>query len=275
MKLRKCLSVVAITLTVFAIGFFMMLEKSEGLLANNNIMIFIDGKYLAPKDVNGRVVDPIILEGTTYVPIRAISEAFGKEVTWDGRNYIINITTPYKSYQEVLDNFSPSDVHENLRFDNSDFFYTEVDLNSDGIAELLIYDRQRSMGSIFTKVGRNVKKINLPHGGASEYLLITPDNFFVFGTSGGPRSVNNYSVYFTIDNGELNIFAEQGSEYVGNSSVYYYIVNGERVESEVFEAATYGYLTNKYGPKPGYYRVDPAEFSESFLETLTWTRISD
>jgi len=276
MKLRKCLSIVAITFTVFALGFFMVLEKSGGLLANNNITIFIDGKYLAPRDVNGMIVNPIIIEGTTYVPIRAISEALNKEVTWDGISYTINITTPYKSYQEVIDNFLPSDLHDMHRLDNTDFHYTEVDLNGDGIDELLIYDRQKGLGQIYTKVGgRSIRKINIHYPGAGDRLCITPDNLFIFSSSGSTRAVGNYTEYFTIENGERNVFAEHRSEYVGNYSVPYFIVNGERVEYEVFEAATEGLLISKYGLKPGFILVDPWEIHEAFLDSLSWTRIGD
>ena len=48
------------------------------------IRILIDGVRLEPTDVHGNYVEPFIVDGTTYVPIRAIAQAFGKEVNWDG-----------------------------------------------------------------------------------------------------------------------------------------------------------------------------------------------
>lgn len=50
----------------------------------NNIRIFIDGNEIKTKDVNGRSEEPFIFNGTTYVPIRLVSEAFNKIVQWDG-----------------------------------------------------------------------------------------------------------------------------------------------------------------------------------------------
>jgi hypothetical protein len=50
----------------------------------SNIKIFIDGELADPKDVNGVTVEPFIVNGTTYLPVRAISEALGYEVNWDG-----------------------------------------------------------------------------------------------------------------------------------------------------------------------------------------------
>lgn len=48
------------------------------------ISIYINGTKLTPKDGNGKVVDPFTVDGTTYLPVRAIAEALGKDVKWDG-----------------------------------------------------------------------------------------------------------------------------------------------------------------------------------------------
>ena len=37
------------------------------------VKIILDGQTVTPKDVNGKVVDPFIVGGTTYLPIRAIA----------------------------------------------------------------------------------------------------------------------------------------------------------------------------------------------------------
>lgn len=67
--------------TVFADGFTKTAE-----LFYNNVKIFIDGAEIVPKDANGNVVEPFILNGTTYLPVRAVANAFGKDVEWDGVN---------------------------------------------------------------------------------------------------------------------------------------------------------------------------------------------
>ncbi len=50
----------------------------------NNIKVVIDGKRADLKDVNGNVVDPFIIDGTTYLPVRAVANALDKAVSWDG-----------------------------------------------------------------------------------------------------------------------------------------------------------------------------------------------
>ncbi len=56
------------------------------------ISIYINGTKLTPKDGNGKIVDPFTVDGTTYLPVRAISEALGKDVKWDGSTASVKIT---------------------------------------------------------------------------------------------------------------------------------------------------------------------------------------
>ena len=48
------------------------------------ITITLDGETIQPKDANGNPVEPAIYDGTTYLPVRAIADALGMEVAWDG-----------------------------------------------------------------------------------------------------------------------------------------------------------------------------------------------
>jgi len=56
-----------------------------------DIRIVVDGYTIAPKDANGKPVEPFIFEGTTYLPVRAVSEALGKSVEWDGHSNTVYI----------------------------------------------------------------------------------------------------------------------------------------------------------------------------------------
>ena len=50
----------------------------------NDIKIRLNGEIIVPKDGNGKPVEPFIIDGTTYLPLRAIASALGLNVDWDG-----------------------------------------------------------------------------------------------------------------------------------------------------------------------------------------------
>ena len=88
--------------------------------AYRNIKLVIDGVPVTPRDSNGNVVEPFIYNGTTYLPVRAVGEALGKEVSWDGNTntvyvgeapgqvtYLLDVCPPYEksSYFETPTTF--------------------------------------------------------------------------------------------------------------------------------------------------------------------------
>lgn len=56
-----------------------------------DIRLVVDGKEVTPRDANGKVVEPFAYQGTTYLPVRAVGEALGKTVRWDGENKIVHL----------------------------------------------------------------------------------------------------------------------------------------------------------------------------------------
>ena len=80
-----------------------------------DIKLVVDGVPITPKDAAGNVVEPFAFEGTTYLPVRAVGEALGKDVKWEGEtktvyvgeipgkiNYLVDVCPPYEtdSYSE-------------------------------------------------------------------------------------------------------------------------------------------------------------------------------
>ena len=76
--------------------------------AFRGIQIEIDRIPFIPKDVNGNIVEPFIVDGTTYLPIRAISEALNKEVLWDNESNAVRIFTKSEPVieAEVIETFT-------------------------------------------------------------------------------------------------------------------------------------------------------------------------
>lgn len=53
-------------------------------VAYDNIKVVVDGKEVQfGVDSTGKKIEPFIYNGTTYLPIRAVGEALGKQVQWD------------------------------------------------------------------------------------------------------------------------------------------------------------------------------------------------
>ncbi|MCL2496111.1 MAG: copper amine oxidase N-terminal domain-containing protein, partial [Clostridiales bacterium] len=78
-----CISALLLFLVFVSPGFAESAKKNIDVVYNN-IQLVINGKIVIPRDVNGTIVEPFIYEGTTYLPVRAVSEALGNAVEWDG-----------------------------------------------------------------------------------------------------------------------------------------------------------------------------------------------
>ena len=57
----------------------------------NNIRVVVDGVLITPRDGLGNVVEPFVVDGTTYLPVRAVAEALGRQVEWDGATQTVYI----------------------------------------------------------------------------------------------------------------------------------------------------------------------------------------
>ena len=64
-----------------------------------NIKIILNGINIEPKDVNGNIVGPFIIDGTTYLPVRAICKALGLEVNWNSETNTVELIE--EKYNEI------------------------------------------------------------------------------------------------------------------------------------------------------------------------------
>lgn len=79
-------------------------------VAMGGIQIYVDGNLKKPTDANGNVVEPMIYNGTTYLPVRAVTGMLtDKEVSWDGNKQIVYIGKKPESGGEsvALDTLEP------------------------------------------------------------------------------------------------------------------------------------------------------------------------
>lgn len=68
-----------------------LLSPALAALASKTIEVFtgvdiyLDDVKLDPRDANGNPVEVFVYNGTTYLPVRAVGEAVGKTVHWEGK----------------------------------------------------------------------------------------------------------------------------------------------------------------------------------------------
>lgn len=137
---------------------------SSGTLYNvitQGIKIVVDGQKINPKDANGNKVEPFIYNGTTYLPVRAIADALGKEVYWDGPNYTVylgemNGRLEYPSlYLKDAENIGSYISFLDQKTDNyGNMYNSSGKLFSDDHAEYLLNMKySRLKGTIFVEKG--------------------------------------------------------------------------------------------------------------------------
>ncbi|MBQ9921324.1 MAG: hypothetical protein IJO52_03990 [Clostridia bacterium] len=72
-------------------------------LLYDNIKITLDGEEIKPTDVNGNYIEPFIIEGTTYLPVRGIANSLGLGVDWEDETRTVKLTTPAKTITPSAD----------------------------------------------------------------------------------------------------------------------------------------------------------------------------
>ncbi len=128
----------------------------------NGIKIVVDGKELKPTDAQGNKVEPIIYNGTTYLPVRAVANAIGKAVYWDGPNYTVylgdmggDLEYPTVELEDMI-SINQSPTITNKLTDNYSNRYNRAicnDLNNNNLEYLLNMKYSKFKGTLYIPEG--------------------------------------------------------------------------------------------------------------------------
>ena len=188
------------------------------------VNIYVDGVLFTPRDANGNKITPFVHNGTTYLPIAAISTLYGADVEWKNNSV----------YIEANDN--TSDTYYIDENGNKVYFkeYPAVPVSGEqpnaqltqkklsGVSGVNIYFN----GNLYTPQPTNGKKTEVYIINGTTYIPAR-DISAMFGTSIGWDQATNSVILnrygYTIDNdNDYN----NGSNYDG---AYYYDENGNRI----------------------------------------------
>lgn len=125
--MKKIMLLVLCFALVFTAGAFAGSNVVEAVLADHlNIKIF--GQNFVARDDDGTVLQPLIYNGRTYLPVKAIVEKFGYEVGWEGKTSTITIDEKKKVGGIALSEV-PHDLYQwELDADLSTYDFGEFDI---------------------------------------------------------------------------------------------------------------------------------------------------
>ncbi len=93
MKERYQGILIGILITLIVIGTLSFASQNSDYVQRfyRDIKIALNGLILEPKDANGKDVEPFVIDGTTYLPIRAVAEALDLKVNWNDQTNTVEL----------------------------------------------------------------------------------------------------------------------------------------------------------------------------------------
>lgn len=144
-------------------------------LTYRDIRVSLDGEVLDLRNAIGEKVEPFMFDGTNYLPVRALAEALGLNVAWDGKEVMVILTTPKpevnaptESTPTPITKTTPESVPvlteepKTSSGDNSNNFYTWN----------LPENQETSSAYVL-----NNSSMKVHHPGCSDVLKIAPENY--------------------------------------------------------------------------------------------------
>ena len=92
--MKKIISLVLVFCLLFSLCITASAASTQkASITYRGITLVLDGETFIPCDENGKTVEPFIMEGTTYLPLRALAQALGLGVAWDGKTSTVTLTS--------------------------------------------------------------------------------------------------------------------------------------------------------------------------------------
>ena len=83
MKKSRFIYILFVFVFLFTVTSAADIQKKDVEITYKNIVIYNGRTRIVPRDSNGTYIEPFILDGSVYLPLRAVGEAVGYQVDWD------------------------------------------------------------------------------------------------------------------------------------------------------------------------------------------------
>ena len=140
-------------------------STKKTITVTTGVPIYVDGVEMKPTDANGNPVETFLYNGTTYVPLRAVSQFLGKAVKWDGTNRSVYIGK-VPGEKQYLEDVCPAYQWENFyypsegyitmagqRYTNSYFLGSSTGFGDGGYSGWALYNLNGEYSTLSFDVG--------------------------------------------------------------------------------------------------------------------------
>ena len=148
----------------------------------SDIKLVINGETVTPRDGDGNVVEPFTIDGTTYLPVRAVANALGMDVSWNGSTHTVTLTGGVNdSYGDYIGKARAKEIaldHAGLTYSDVSFVRVELDWD-DGRPQYEVefysgskeydYEIDAATGKILD-VDFDIENFTIPSGSAGDYI---------------------------------------------------------------------------------------------------------
>jgi len=231
----------SLTVGVLASGGLQQINALVG-----GINIYVDGILQNPKNANGETVQPLVWEGTTYLPVRALTNMLtDKEVNWDQENMSV--------YIGRKPNLSAIPLHELKMYEH---YYVNTNEAKEGSPKK--YDRISNGFPMYTGNTAAFDVLNQTY---------TPMNRLLIG-----YDYNTYH-YVYASRSKYDYIHEESRTEFGTDAYGVYVLDSQYKSLSGKFIIPYTEVGTVAGCGIGFYSVD--QYGEETLISHTYTRTGD
>jgi len=167
-KILKSVSIVLFACVLFGAGAVAAVNSEEiTALLSYNIKVEYNGKAQTFKDANNKTVYPILYEGTTYLPVRAVANLFKVPVDWNGETQTV-ILGQDKNKAPVLHDYKSTEFDDLKRVRENKTYYKYVNITVDDTSKYYyfggdyqsLYDGQIKIAKVLDPDGEKINYSN-------------------------------------------------------------------------------------------------------------------